>query len=82
MGVKKYMNKKQTVRTLLEIMETIPLASIPHNANNSIDFEKYYLIPEVAAIITLLRYLKIDHDWLCQKGFIPASLIYGPALKK
>jgi hypothetical protein len=76
------MDKKATVKMLLELIQQINRKSIPTTADGSMDMEKFYKLPEVEAVITLLKVLKVDNDYLCNKGFVPASLVFGSALRK
>lgn len=75
------MNKKQIVKTLLEITLKIPKESIPHKSDGSMDIEKFYEVPLVSAVITILKHFMIDSDYLSENGFIPASMVFGSVLK-
>jgi hypothetical protein len=76
------MDKKATVKMLLELIQQINRKRIPTNAQGSMDMEKFYKLPEVEAVITLLKILKVDNKYLCDKGFVPASLVFGEILKR
>jgi hypothetical protein len=76
------MNKKATVKMLLDLISQLDRKSIPTSANGSMDMEKFYKVPEVSAVIVLLKSLKVDHKYLCDKGFVPASMIFGSVLNK
>jgi len=73
------MNKKQVARTLLELIAEID--NVP-TKGNSIDMDKFYELEEIKAIITLLKFMKIDGEWLLDKGFMPAHMVLGPKLTK
>ena len=74
------MNKKAQVKMLLDIMSN--LKSIPTTKDNGIDMDKLYEVPEVKSIIILLRYLKVDNEYLSKSGFVVANMLLGRALKK
>jgi len=76
------MRKKETVKMLLSLIQEIKESDIPTNSNGSMDLKEFYKIPEVKSVIILLKMLKVDSNYLNEKGFVPASLIFGRVLNK
>lgn len=72
------MNKKAKVKMLLDIISN--LKSISTNAGGEIDMNRFYNNPEVNAVITLLRYIKADHEYLNKNGFVIADMLLGEQL--
>ena len=74
------MNKKAKVKMLLELLQT--LENIPTQADgNTMDMEKFGELPEVKAVVTLLKLLKVDAEYLQHKGFFPAYMLLGKFLQ-
>ena len=72
-------NKKQVVRTLLELLST--LKGIPETSEGSIDMEKFEKLPEIQSVVCLLKHLEVNADYLREKGFMPAFILLGRLLK-
>ena len=60
--VQKYMNKKAQVKMLLDIASN--LKSIPTTKDNGIKFPDFYKVPEIKAVIVLLKHLKVNKEYL------------------
>ena len=72
------MNKKAKVKMLLDLLSD--LKNIPTNKDNSIDVKRFYNVPEIIALITILRHLKVDSKYLYKNGFIIAQMLLGTQL--
>lgn len=74
------MNKKAKVKMLLELISQ--LNGIPTKADgHTMDMDKFPKVPEVAAVITLLKFLKVDGEYLRKSGFVPAYMVFAQYLK-
>jgi lipopolysaccharide biosynthesis regulator YciM len=76
---KNNMNKKAQVKMLLDMVSNIK--SIPTTDEHSIDMKRFYQVPEIKAIITLLKLLKVNADYLSKNGFIVAHMLLASELK-
>lgn len=61
---------------LLELCSTIK--NIPTKVNSSvIDIDKFDKVPEINAVIVLLKHIGVDADYLSDKGFMTAYMLFG-----
>lgn len=73
------MTKIDKVRAILqECAETKD--KLPALPDGTIDFEHILEAPSVAKSVQELKKLGITGDWLLDRGFMPAGLIYGRLL--
>jgi hypothetical protein len=77
---KNNMNKKAQVKMLLDMVSNIK--SIPTTDEHSIDMKRFYQVPEIKAIITLLKLLKVNAEYLSKNGFVVAFMLLGRELKE
>lgn len=75
------MNKKQAVKILLDILQEVPESSRPTTSEGNLDMPMFYEMPEVKAVITLLKAIKVDSNYLHSKGFLVAGMLLGSKLK-
>ena len=73
------MNKEDKVKMLLD--EISNLKNIPTKKDNSIDMEKFYEVPEIKAVITLLKNLNVNNEYLNKNGFAVAYMLLGQKLR-
>jgi len=71
------MNKKAKVKMLLDILSG--LKSIP-TKDKKIDMEQFYTMPQVKAVVVLLKEIKVDEDYLRDNGFAVALMLIGDRL--
>lgn len=57
------------------------LKNIPTNKDGGIDMKRFYNVPEIVALITLLRHFKADHKYLSENGFVVADMLLGSQLQ-
>lgn len=57
------------------------LKSIPTTKDGGIKFPDFYEVPEVKSVITLLKHLKVNIDYLEKNGFVIATMLIGGQLK-